>query len=1053
MSAMPVSQLQRLLCAATSSDAAERVPAHQQLQELESRPGFVSLLLEAYADHSGDPQSRYLAIVMCKNVVERHWQPRSGQCIGSEEKKHTKDRLLQLLQAAIACQGPHLPELAMVLRKICRFDFPRQWDELAPFLIAQLQSLQQHGFNDVALGVAMVLHSVLKEQATKKLITARKDFHQIGQVLLDPLGLVWCALFERMRQELTAPIASGDDMLWRLSRYFDGCFLILLAQGFAHLHDSPTGPSMVLLLRDKVALLLSLLLHAPNRLTQQCPFFLKGLKSVLKWWAVLLHAHPLAFAQAGVAKVLHMSVEVLQNHARAAQEVQLPEGIFKSSLQMLTHGFNTIAYRKGPQPAHQGVALEAAHACHNQFAEFLQRHHVDFLCVLCCNVAFRLSPTDLHMWLADPEDQLQGPSSQTELHIAGENFVRALGQAPLEQPVVEHVARRMKEEATRPPALGDAFEAVVEKDTLLALLSLCQPLLRPHLEVVQLLGFAAPIASLVTPQMGEKVPCVLLPVRLCAVIRSWAADIPSFAVMPVLQLLVSFLQEGSPKAVRLAALGPLRSMLDRFSDHEAWTHLQGSMIDACLGLLQVLTTPESQWRCLNLVHLFLCEEAETGQYEATERSMQRLLTLWRQPEQGELLICHAVLDVLRALVLVSCRSRQPRRPLSEALLSCSLQVVSDCFANHSVGSSGASTMVAEASAALETDAIAAVGRVGDRGSASATLFDSGSLLFLGILRTVDVDQSGPLLGLFPRLLEQYSEQSLATESSASLHDNALDTLLEYCALYVAIMPNGVQLQLHYDSLTCLCNRCLQKAPKDRNCEQCFQMLQLLLAYAAQPSSLQQLLDITEPLLREWATTFSIEEGPNSFRYPLHSVLPLFCTWQAHHREHFKQRVRMISPSIAHVAALFVACCRVVRPVVMRVSMLVAALSLAEEGGTDEHFWQTFLQCCDELILSAQKMGAKTLLSQALQSFRSSLATKLPAPARSAGELQCAVLPRELRPSLKEDGTFDEVALVRWFFECSARALCQLSATCALNPQALLMSASDQVREAFRATGV
>lgn len=32
----------------------------------------------------------------------------------------------------------------------------------------------------------------------------------------------------------------------------------------------------------------------------QGPFFLKNLKSVFKWWALLFHAHPLAFAAANV---------------------------------------------------------------------------------------------------------------------------------------------------------------------------------------------------------------------------------------------------------------------------------------------------------------------------------------------------------------------------------------------------------------------------------------------------------------------------------------------------------------------------------------------------------------------------------------------------------------------------------------------------------------------------------------------------------------------------------------------------------------------------------
>lgn len=82
------------------------------------------------------------------------------------------------------------------------------------------------------------------------------------------------------------------------------------------------------------------------------------------------------------------------------------------------------------------------------------------------------------------------------------------------------------------------------------------------------------------------------------------------------------------------------------------------------------------------MNLFLVEEAESGRYEATERTMKQLLELWQRPEEGEYLIRHAILDVLRALVLMSCRSRSPRLALSPPLLSSCLTVISDCYAVH-----------------------------------------------------------------------------------------------------------------------------------------------------------------------------------------------------------------------------------------------------------------------------------------------------------------------------------------------------------------------------------
>eukprot|EP00928_Gymnodinium_smaydae_P006421 TRINITY_DN1226_c0_g2_i1.p1 TRINITY_DN1226_c0_g2~~TRINITY_DN1226_c0_g2_i1.p1 ORF type:complete len:1093 (-),score=224.89 TRINITY_DN1226_c0_g2_i1:1290-4568(-) len=1051
MSNPRVADLVQKLCDATSGDARVRVPAHRVLQESESQPGFTALLLEAYADPAANPQGRYLAILTCKSVVERNWQPRSGQSLGAEEKALVRDLVLKLVKMAVAGELPHLVELCMVLRKICRFDFPKSWEGLAHFLLQALQRVQQSGFDDATLGLMIVLHHVLKEQASKRLLGARKSLHEVGQGLISPLGFVWSSLLEKMR----SGALGSDERTWKLSRYLDGCFFIVLTQGFAHLHDDAKGPQLVALAREKVAFLLGQLSAQPHLLVQST-FYQKNLKSVLKWWANLLGAHPLAFSQANVREVLGLSTELLsQGPAVAASNPALRplvEALLRSSLQMLTHACNAQAYRAGPQPAHQGAAREAAAACHLQFKEFLDRHNVAALCGLVCKAALRQTAEDVAAWLADPEDQLHGPSSQLELSVAGEACVKALGQSPLDRPLVEHVAKRMEEEATTPPTMGEHFEAVAWRDTLLVLLSLCHPLLKPHLQFQQLLSFSAPIVALV-PRLNDKTPEVLLPVRLCGVLKAWAGEIPQALVPAVVQLLQGFLQEGSPKALRLASIGPLRALLDRFSDHEAWTQVQSTLIDACLALLVTLSTPDCQWRCLNLVHLFLCEEAESGRYEATERSLGQLLRLWSSPEAGELLICHALLDVLRALVLMSCRSRSPRLPLSPPLLSSCMVVISDCFALHT-GNAGSPVANQETCAALEADIGAAAGHLGDRGSAASTLFDSGNLLFLGVLRTVDLDQMGPLLGFFPRLVVQCSQQS-----AEALQDSALDMILEYVALHVAVESGRRELQQHYEALVRLCRKCLESNGKtdDRSKDVCLQMLQLLMAHAMQPAALELTKGVVEPLLRLWATTFTPQAASQALRYALHTLLPVFAAWQMQHKQHFKQQALAGGDSQQgfRLASLLLVGVRRLRPVEARASILACALSLLEDCGcNDDAFWCDFLQCCDELVRAARKPAGSADLAQAMRNLKSSVstATKLPVAARSSGELRCALLPPQLREALRADGSMDEAAVARWFFEHVAQTFRQMSATRGLNVPALLSAAPPLVQEALRATG-
>lgn len=221
---------------------------------LENRPGFLLALLQAYGDQSANPQGRYLAVLMCKNVLARHWQPRSslaqGQGVTDEEKQQAKQLLLSLIRAVIAGETPHFLELTLVLRKMCRMEFPQRWDACAQFIITELQHIQQTGFSDSSLFLIVVVHHVLKEQVTKVAMRDRKDFHQIGQVFMGPLSRLWCALLDTMRQ---APnIDPTNDRIWKLSRYLDGCFLILLSKGFAHLHEQNEGPDMVLAVKENL---------------------------------------------------------------------------------------------------------------------------------------------------------------------------------------------------------------------------------------------------------------------------------------------------------------------------------------------------------------------------------------------------------------------------------------------------------------------------------------------------------------------------------------------------------------------------------------------------------------------------------------------------------------------------------------------------------------------------------------------------------------------------------------------------------------------------------
>ncbi|CAE7535903.1 unnamed protein product [Symbiodinium pilosum] len=587
----------------------------------------------------------------------------------------------------------------------------------------------------------------------------------------------------------------------------------------------------------------------------------------------------------------------------------------------------------------------------------------------------------------------------------------------------------------------------------LSLLALCQSQLKPHLQFQVMLGFFGPIANLV-PHLGPQAPGILLPVRLCVVIRAWAAEIPESALVSVVQLLQGFLRSESPKAVRLAALSPLRAMLDRFSDSEAWTEVQGGLIDSCLALLSIVKAPEVQWRCLNLIHLFLVEEAESGRYQATEKTLEQLVALWRRPEDGELLIRHALLDVLRALVLMSDRTRSPRLALSPPLLSCCLTVISDCYAVHR-GPPSPQRSGYEATAALQVppedvqaDAESAAGALGDVGSATATLFDSGSVLFLGVLRTVDVEQAAPLMPFFPKLLAQQ------TTMGGPPPEWTMDILLEYCALHCS-GGAAAHLVQFYPALLQICQSQLNMPDQSRTTDMCLQLLQLLVAHAPTADALAKAREVAAPLFRLWVTTANSTPGTtkSAFAYPITTFLGLLGAWHASHPRDFLQEASAAgAPGAQRAALLLAASCKQAAAVALRSSVISAALTLAESG-VEDAFWKEILHGCNDLIMAAQR-GISSALAKTLQSLKSKLSAKLPAPARSAAELQMCLLPADLRQSnLKEDGSLEDATVARWLFGRLAAWLKQLGTTHGEQVKVLLAAAPQQVQDALRSSGL
>ncbi|XP_050205030.1 uncharacterized protein LOC126655060 isoform X2 [Mercurialis annua] len=176
-----------LLTNSMSGDQRVRKPAETALSEFESRPGFCSCLMEVITakDLVSQVDVRLLASVYFKNSISRYWRNRRDSSgLSSDEKNHLRQKLLSHLREE---NDKIAVMLSVLISKIARFDYPREWPELFSVLAQQLQSadvLASHR-------IFMILFRTLKELSTKRLTADQRNFAEISSHFFDYCWRLW----------------------------------------------------------------------------------------------------------------------------------------------------------------------------------------------------------------------------------------------------------------------------------------------------------------------------------------------------------------------------------------------------------------------------------------------------------------------------------------------------------------------------------------------------------------------------------------------------------------------------------------------------------------------------------------------------------------------------------------------------------------------------------------------------------------------------------------------------------------------------------------------
>ncbi|KAF7825518.1 importin-11 isoform X1 [Senna tora] len=187
LSASDVPAMYSLITDSMSSDQAIRKPAEFALSQSESRPGFCSCLMEVITakDLVSQVDVRLMASVFFKNSINRYWRHRRDSSgITNDEKIHLRQKLLLHLRE----ENDKIAQmLSVLISRIARIDYPKEWPDLFSVLAQQLQSadvLASHR-------IFMILFRTLKELSTKRLTSDQRNFAEISSHFFDYCWRLW----------------------------------------------------------------------------------------------------------------------------------------------------------------------------------------------------------------------------------------------------------------------------------------------------------------------------------------------------------------------------------------------------------------------------------------------------------------------------------------------------------------------------------------------------------------------------------------------------------------------------------------------------------------------------------------------------------------------------------------------------------------------------------------------------------------------------------------------------------------------------------------------
>ncbi|CAK7268419.1 hypothetical protein SEPCBS119000_003054 [Sporothrix epigloea] len=682
-----LTDLCKALQAGNSSDHSQRQAASQQLDEWQTHHNFFSSLQSIFLDRSLPNQVRFLAVILFKNGIDKHWRSaaRLKSGLHPEEKALIRSRLFQGTvgepDAALALHN------ALATAKIVRIDYPQDWPTALPELAVLLRTYKD---TDPAClhGALLLLLRAIKELSTARLRRSQTALQHISEEFCFLLAEIYEANAAVWIAYLGEHNGSGQGMdQGPYQTMLISCSALkvlrhLMISGFEYPHRSTSvykfwsmtqmhfmqliGLSKAIQGRDNDA--------ARNGEMDQTSSDLVA-KHLLKFSKIHLdmsEVHPASFAALPASVEMvgvywnivdDFAVEYVQSSGlrqtasgagssgdtkSAKFEGPLLERLalrglllLKSCIQIITQPLQTFKYRsaEAQQERTEGVQRIKTQLFTDDFVLKMVNTIITKL--------FHFRQSDLEAWEEDPE---AWETQESELGAAWEWQVRPCAEKVFLSLLIHN------KQIVVPPLLSYFQQAMSVDADLLTKEAVYTAMCNASVAMGQAFDYNTFLHSTLVNDVQVQGPLAkILRRRVAILLGTWAFyELPEESLKLVYSMYAHLLSKSDPandEVVRLTAARQLKSTVDDLQFRAPmFEPYAAGVFSSMVELLQEVETDETKLAVLASIRTFI-ERMETIAGNFSDGVVQALPGIWESAPPDTFMIKQAVLTIMSTLIM------------------------------------------------------------------------------------------------------------------------------------------------------------------------------------------------------------------------------------------------------------------------------------------------------------------------------------------------------------------------------------------------------------------